>query len=212
MQFFCFCPDVFPGPKGVAMSASKRPVPRRRSSARRPAPPVLPPCGTNPLYHPRRSRPRPGPAPCLCPDGAGPLHCGGDSLHCSRRPSGRRRVPLTGSADTPGCRPAGHHQRDLCLGTGNQPCTPPSRCRTASCLIRTPPRPPRGESAGAEVPLVVMCHGFTGDRDGDGHFQPMADALAQQGHCQHPGGFLPGKRRERGALYRLHAGEHLRRH
>jgi dienelactone hydrolase len=31
------------------------------------------------------------------------------------------------------------------------------------------------------VPLVVMCHGFTGNRNGDGHFQPLADSLAQNG-------------------------------
>lgn len=32
-----------------------------------------------------------------------------------------------------------------------------------------------------EVPLVVMCHGFTGNRDGDGHFEPLARDLAEQG-------------------------------
>ena len=31
----------------------------------------------------------------------------------------------------------------------------------------------------AVTPLVVMCHGFTGNRDG--HFQPLADTLAQSG-------------------------------
>ncbi|MGN0975773.1 MAG: alpha/beta hydrolase family protein [Gemmiger sp.] len=30
-------------------------------------------------------------------------------------------------------------------------------------------------------PLVVMCHGFTGNRNGDGHFQPLAETLAQAG-------------------------------
>lgn len=29
--------------------------------------------------------------------------------------------------------------------------------------------------------LVVMCHGFTGNRNGDGHFQPLAEALAWNG-------------------------------
>lgn len=29
--------------------------------------------------------------------------------------------------------------------------------------------------------LVVMCHGFTGNREGDGHFQPLAQTLAQNG-------------------------------
>ena len=29
-----------------------------------------------------------------------------------------------------------------------------------------------------QTPLVVLCHGFTGNRDGDGHFQPLADLLA----------------------------------
>ena len=33
----------------------------------------------------------------------------------------------------------------------------------------------------AETPLVVLCHGFTGNRDGDGHFQPLADRLAAAG-------------------------------
>lgn len=34
---------------------------------------------------------------------------------------------------------------------------------------------------GAEMPLVVMCHGFTGNRAGDGHFEPLARDLAEQG-------------------------------
>ena len=33
----------------------------------------------------------------------------------------------------------------------------------------------------ADAPLVVMCHGFTGNRGGDGHFQPLADTLAASG-------------------------------
>ena len=33
----------------------------------------------------------------------------------------------------------------------------------------------------AEMPLVVLCHGFTGNRGGDGHFAPLADNLAAQG-------------------------------
>ena len=32
-----------------------------------------------------------------------------------------------------------------------------------------------------EVPVVVLCHGFTGNRGGDGHFAPLADDLAAQG-------------------------------
>lgn len=32
-----------------------------------------------------------------------------------------------------------------------------------------------------EVPLVVLCHGFTGNRGGDGHFEPLARDLAEQG-------------------------------
>lgn len=40
---------------------------------------------------------------------------------------------------------------------------------------------PEEIDAGTEMPLVVMCHGFTGNRDGDGHFQPLADTLAQHG-------------------------------
>ena len=34
---------------------------------------------------------------------------------------------------------------------------------------------------GGEVPLVVLCHGFTGSRLGDGHFEPLAARLAEQG-------------------------------
>ncbi|WP_455501968.1 alpha/beta hydrolase [Gemmiger sp.] len=34
---------------------------------------------------------------------------------------------------------------------------------------------------GGEMPLVVLCHGFTGNRAGDGHFAPLADDLAAQG-------------------------------
>ena len=34
---------------------------------------------------------------------------------------------------------------------------------------------------GAELPLVVLCHGFTGSRSGDGHFAPLAADLAAQG-------------------------------
>ena len=34
---------------------------------------------------------------------------------------------------------------------------------------------------GGEVPLVVLCHGFTGSRLGDGHFEPLAAQLAEQG-------------------------------
>lgn len=33
----------------------------------------------------------------------------------------------------------------------------------------------------APVPLVVYCHGFTGNRQGDGHFLPLAQRLAQNG-------------------------------
>lgn len=40
---------------------------------------------------------------------------------------------------------------------------------------------PDTASAQEEMPLVVMCHGFTGNRDGDGHFQPLADTLARSG-------------------------------
>lgn len=40
---------------------------------------------------------------------------------------------------------------------------------------------PDNISAESETPLVVMCHGFTGNRGGDGHFQPLADTLAASG-------------------------------
>ena len=32
-----------------------------------------------------------------------------------------------------------------------------------------------------KMPLAVLCHGFTGTRQGDGHFAPLAQALADQG-------------------------------
>lgn len=38
---------------------------------------------------------------------------------------------------------------------------------------------PAGAAQGA--PLVVLCHGFTGNRGGDGHFAPLAQDLAAQG-------------------------------
>ena len=37
---------------------------------------------------------------------------------------------------------------------------------------------PEGADA---VPLVLLCHGFTGSRQGDGHFAPLAAALAEKG-------------------------------
>ena len=43
--------------------------------------------------------------------------------------------------------------------------------------IQLPAKSARGE----ELPLVVLCHGFTGNRQGDGHFAPLADDLAAQG-------------------------------
>ena len=36
------------------------------------------------------------------------------------------------------------------------------------------------EKATAE-PLVLLCHGFTGNRSGDGHFRPLAEWLAEHG-------------------------------
>ena len=32
-----------------------------------------------------------------------------------------------------------------------------------------------------DMPLAVLCHGFTGSRAGDGHFAPLAQDLAAQG-------------------------------
>ena len=43
--------------------------------------------------------------------------------------------------------------------------------------IQLPAKSARGE----ELPLVVLCHGFTGNRQGDGHFAPLAEALAAHG-------------------------------
>ena len=43
--------------------------------------------------------------------------------------------------------------------------------------IQRPAKSARGE----ELPLVVLCHGFTGNRQGDGHFAPLAEDLAAHG-------------------------------
>ena len=43
--------------------------------------------------------------------------------------------------------------------------------------IQLPAKSARGE----EMPLVVLCHGFTGNRQGDGHFAPLAEDLAANG-------------------------------
>lgn len=43
--------------------------------------------------------------------------------------------------------------------------------------IQLPAKSARGE----ELPLVVLCHGFTGNRQGDGHFAPLAEGLAAHG-------------------------------
>ena len=38
-----------------------------------------------------------------------------------------------------------------------------------------------GKLARSDMPLVVLCHGFTGNRQGDGHFAPLARDLAAKG-------------------------------
>lgn len=43
--------------------------------------------------------------------------------------------------------------------------------------IQLPAKSARGE----ELPLVVLCHGFTGNRQGNGHFAPLAEDLAANG-------------------------------
>ena len=43
--------------------------------------------------------------------------------------------------------------------------------------VQLPGKLARGE----ELPLVVLCHGFTGSRGGDGHFGPLAARLAHAG-------------------------------
>mgnify|MGYP000902251976 FL=1 len=43
--------------------------------------------------------------------------------------------------------------------------------------IQLPAKSARGEG----LPLVVLCHGFTGNRQGDGHFAPLAEDLAAHG-------------------------------
>ena len=40
---------------------------------------------------------------------------------------------------------------------------------------------PAKSARGDELPLVVLCHGFTGNRQGDGHFAPLAEDLAAHG-------------------------------
>ena len=58
-------------------------------------------------------------------------------------------------------------------------------CVTASLFLLTPA--PKAQDVtipgtrGEELPLVVLCHGFTGSRSGDGHFAPLAADLAAQG-------------------------------
>ena len=48
---------------------------------------------------------------------------------------------------------------------------------TIAATVQLPARSARGD----ELPLVVLCHGFTGNRQGDGHFEPLADDLAAKG-------------------------------
>ena len=48
---------------------------------------------------------------------------------------------------------------------------------TIAATVQLPARSARGD----ELPLVVLCHGFTGNRQGDGHFAPLGDDLAAQG-------------------------------
>lgn len=53
---------------------------------------------------------------------------------------------------------------------------PGTRCNIPA-TIQLPAKSARGE----ELPLVVLCHGFTGNRQGDGHFAPLAEDLAAHG-------------------------------
>ena len=53
----------------------------------------------------------------------------------------------------------------------------PGTRSTIAATVQLPARSARGD----ELPLVVLCHGFTGNRQGDGHFAPLADDLAAQG-------------------------------
>ena len=48
---------------------------------------------------------------------------------------------------------------------------------TIAATVQLPVRSARGD----ELPLVVLCHGFTGNRQGDGHFAPLAEDLAVHG-------------------------------
>lgn len=53
----------------------------------------------------------------------------------------------------------------------------PSTRGNIPATIQLPAKSARGE----ELPLVVLCHGFTGNRQGDGHFAPLAEDLAANG-------------------------------
>lgn len=53
----------------------------------------------------------------------------------------------------------------------------PSTRGNIPATIQLPAKSARGE----ELPLVVLCHGFTGNRQGDGHFAPLAEDLAAHG-------------------------------
>lgn len=57
--------------------------------------------------------------------------------------------------------------------------TIPSRHGETEILIPATVTTPAGTTT--PMGLVVMCHGFTGNRAGDGHFAPLASLLAQQG-------------------------------
>lgn len=48
---------------------------------------------------------------------------------------------------------------------------------TVPATIQMPGKLARGD----EIPLVVLCHGFTGNRGGDTHFTQLAQDLAEQG-------------------------------
>ena len=74
----------------------------------------------------------------------------------------------------------------LCIvaaGTLLQPNTNPKNIEIPGtrgnipATIQLPAKSARGE----ELPLVVLCHGFTGNRQGDGHFAPLAEDLAANG-------------------------------
>lgn len=80
------------------------------------------------------------------------LHCRAGALHCG---GAGAAVPHPCRAGCLHPRHAGHHYATVQL--------------------------PGKLARSGDMPLAVLCHGFTGSRAGDGHFAPLAQDLAAQG-------------------------------